>query len=92
MGRIEAKIFSLKKGFEVKDELKGIKIVSKRYNILVMEDYLPVIGEVDGNVTFITEEGEEVYENVRGYYRHSHNHFELLLDEENDKERKSEQL
>lgn len=82
MGRITAKVFSLKKGFDIKEELKGIRIVSKKYNILVMEDYLPLIGEVDGKVTFIFDDKEEIYENVKGYYRHSHNEFELLLDED----------
>ena len=79
MGKINAKIFSLEKGYEDLRELKSIRIKSKTYNLLIMEDYLPLIGEIEGNITFVFEDNEETLNDINAYYRHSHNEFELLI-------------
>ena len=84
MGKINAKIFSLETGFEDLEKLKSIRIKSKTYNLLIMEDYLPIIGEVEGNVTFVSEDKEETLSDINAYYRHSHNEFELLIKDKND--------
>lgn len=83
MGKINVKIFSLKEGYKAINGLKAIKVVSKDYNILIMEDYLSVVGEIQGDISLIGEDEEIPFKNVRGFYRHSHNEFELLL-KEND--------
>ena len=46
-----------------------------------MNDYLPTIGRVDGSVTFLNREGERRYGNIRGFYKHQHNEFTLLIEE-----------
>ena len=84
MGKLNAKIFSLKDGYETLGELKSIRIKSKTYNLLVMEDYLPIIGEIDGNITFVGEDSERTFNNINAFYRHSHNEFELLIKGKND--------
>ena len=30
------------------DDVNFIKIVSKQYNLIIMKDYLPIIGEIEG--------------------------------------------
>lgn len=84
MGAINAKIFSLKDGYEALGDLKSIRIKSKTYNLLVMEDYLPIIGEIDGSITFVGEDSERTYEDIKAFYRHSHNEFELLVKSRNN--------
>ena len=84
MGKLNAKIFSLKDGYEALGELKSIRIKSKTYNLLVMEDYLPIIGEIDGNITFVGEDSERTFNNINAFYRLSHNEFELLIKGKND--------
>lgn len=83
MGKINAKLFSLERGYNIYSGLKAIKIVSKKYNLLIMEDYLPVIGEIKGTITLIGEESSEELRISKGFYRHSHNEFELLIKDEN---------
>ena len=79
MGRINAKIVSIENGFDLMEGLTAIKIVSKKYNILIMEDYLPVIGKVEGSLSFVGDGINKTIENVEGFYKHSHNEFELLI-------------
>lgn len=79
MGKISARIYSLTDGYQSMSGLKGIRIVSSNYNILVMEDFLPIIGQIEGDVTFIYQDSQKTISNIKGYYRHAHNEFELLI-------------
>ncbi len=78
-GKISAKVYSLKSGYYEADELKLIRIKSKEYNLVIMEDYLPVIGEVEGSVTFVKDEFEKELSEISGFYRCAHNEFELII-------------
>lgn len=82
--KIKANIFSIENGDIHFDNVKSIRILSKKYNILIMEDYLPVIGEVDGSVSIALEDHSEDFNNIVAYYKHSKNEFELLIKEFKD--------
>lgn len=82
MGKINAKLFSLDQGYKAYKGLKAIRIVSKKYNLLIMEDYLSVIGEIKGVITLIGEDKSEEIKVSKGFYTHSHNEFELLIKDE----------
>lgn len=79
--RIKADVFSIENGDIHFDNVKSIRILSSKYNILIMEDYLPVIGEVDGTVSIALEDRTEEFKNIVAYYKHSKNEFELLIKE-----------
>lgn len=79
---IKASVISLENGFEYFENVNSIKIVSKGYNLLIMEDYLPVIGEIDGEVIIYHRRGEKSFKNIKAYYKHSHNLFKLLIKEQ----------
>lgn len=53
--------------------------MSSTYNLLILKDYMPVLGEIKGNVEIVSGDRTETYENVTGYFMHSHNEFELLI-------------
>ena len=78
--KIKARIFSMEDGHEGFDNIKSIYVESKKYNILIMEDYLPVIGDIDGNIVikYGTNEIREI-KNIQGFFKHSHNEFSLLI-------------
>ena len=46
----KVKVFDLKHGLTVYNEIKLVRITSKDYNLLIMVDYLPIIGEFEGNI------------------------------------------
>jgi len=53
---ISVKVLNIKKGTQILNNVKFIRILSDKYNLLIMRDYLPIIGEVNGSVEI---EGEE---------------------------------
>ena len=78
---ITVKIFSLLNGIEKYSDIKLIRIKSKDYNLLIMDDYLPIIGRVDGMIEFETAEKNKTLKNIQGYYIHKNNEFNLILKE-----------
>lgn len=74
-----ARILGFKEGLRVLEQVDLIRIVSSDYNLLILKDYMPVIGEIKGSVEIVSGEKTETYENITGYFMHSHNEFELLI-------------
>lgn len=74
-----ARILGFKEGLRVLEQVDLIRIVSSNYNLLILKDYMPVIGEIKGKVEIVSGEKTETYENITGYFMHSHNEFELLI-------------
>lgn len=80
--RLTANIISMNDGLRTIELVSMVRIVSAQYNILIMEDYLPVIGEVDGDVIIVSESAEYKLERVKGFFCHRHNEFSFMLGEE----------
>ena len=59
---------------------KIIRIKDKNYNILIMKDYWPVLGEVEGSVQIEAEESL-ILNGIKGFYSLSHNVFHLIIRE-----------
>lgn len=80
---IKVRIFDLSKGLIEYEHIKVIRIISKDYNSLIMQDYLPIIGEIDGSVDIKNEEVELNYKNIKAFYMNSGNVFNLMIKEGN---------
>ena len=80
-GRIQAQISSFKEGLQTFQELNIVRVRGKKARLLIMEDYTPVIGEVDGDIDLIGRETYQTLKNVKGFFCHEHNVFFLLLKE-----------
>lgn len=78
---IKVKIFDLDKGLTEYEHIKVIRIVSKDYNLLIMEDYLPIIGEIDGSVDIKGEDIDISFPNIKAFYMNSGNVFNLMIKE-----------
>ena len=78
-GMITARILGFKEGLRVLENVDMIRIVSSNYNLLILKDYMPVIGEIKGSVELVGGDTTASFENITGYYMHSHNEFELLI-------------
>lgn len=79
---IKVKIFDLEHGLVEYEDIKFIRIVSKEYNLLIMKDYMPILGEIDGSISFKNEEINVEYNPIRAYYVHSDNVFSLMIKDE----------
>lgn len=75
------KIMSLESGYEELQNIEIIRIKSQKYNILIMQNYAPLIGKIDGNIEFITGDNTKKYENIKGYYLNVNNEFKLFIKE-----------
>ncbi len=62
------------------DNVKVIRIKSDFCNLLIMKDYWPVVGEIDGKISIEADESI-VYDNIKGFYSLSHNIFHLIIQE-----------
>ncbi len=80
-GRINARIIDAESGLRVLEGVYAVRIHSKQFYALIMNDYVPTLGQVEGDVTFLHKDGEEHYSAVRGFYKHQHNEFTLLIEE-----------
>lgn len=80
---IHVRIFSLDRGLIEYEHIKVIRIVSKDYNLLIMQDYLPILGEIDGSVDIKNEDIEINYKQIKAFYMNSDNVFNLMIKEGN---------
>ena len=62
------------------DNARIIRIKDKKYNLLVMKDYWPVVGEIDGTIS-IEADKEYSYTDIKGFYILAHNIFHLIIKE-----------
>lgn len=63
------------------DDVNFIKIISEKYNLIIMKDYLPIIGEISGKIEIGRSDETIKMENVKGYFMHKHNKFNLFYAE-----------
>ena len=80
---IRVRVFDLNKGLVEYDNVKYIRITSQDYNLLIMEDYLSIIGEIEGSVDIKGESVDISYRDIRAFYMNSKNVFNLMIKEGN---------
>lgn len=79
---MSVKLLNINTGLTEYENVKFIKIKSKQYNLLIMQDYLPIIGEIEGNVKIETISETIELNNIRGYFMNKKNQFNLFIKEE----------
>ena len=62
------------------ENVKVIRIKSELYTLLIMKDYWPVVGEINGRISIEADENY-TYENIEGFYTQSHNVYHLMIKE-----------
>lgn len=79
VGKIKAHIMDTQVGIREYEDVLAIRIKSKQFNLLIMNDYMPIIGEIEGSIMVLTPDGEEILDNVHGFFKHQHNDFTMLI-------------
>ena len=77
----KVRIFDLDKGLTEYENIKVVRIVSKDYNLLIMQDYLPIIGDLEGSVDIKGEDIDISFPKIRAFYMNSNNVFNLMIKE-----------
>ena len=78
---IKVRIFDMKQGLTEYENIKTIRIISKDYNLLIMKDYMPIIGEIVGSVDIKGENTDLSYKKIKGFYMNNRNVFNLMIEE-----------
>lgn len=81
-GRIEARVSDFPHGLRVFEKVKLIRITSKDYTLLIMEDHFPCLGSIYGHVELVGEEELVDLGRVKGFYLHRNNEFSLLIEKQ----------
>ena len=84
MGKITATVLGIDEGFQKFKQVDMIRIKSEKYTLLIMDDYMPVIGRIDGMVEIVSGEDTRSFQPIHGFYTHRKNTFELLIKEDAD--------
>lgn len=78
---IKVRIFDMAHGLREYENIKIVRIISKDYNLLIMKDYLPIIGEIEGSVDIKNDEVDLSFKNIKAFYMNSENTFNLMIKE-----------
>ena len=78
---IKVRIFDIENGLREYKDIKIIRIISKDYNLLIMKDYLPIIGEIEGSVDIKNEQVNLSFKDIKAFYMNSNNEFNLMIKE-----------
>lgn len=77
---MKVRVFNLE-GLVEYENVKIVRIVSKDYNLLIMKDYLPIIGEIEGSVDIKGDNLEVSLKDIKAFYMNSNNEFNLMIKE-----------
>lgn len=83
---IRACIYSIRDGLTEIRNVDFIRIKSKRYGLLIMQDYMPMLGELEGSLAIQAEGQLHRWPQVKGYYIHQKNLFRLMIKESGEEQ------
>ena len=77
---IKAKIVSMENGLQEFDEIEMIRVKGENHSLLILQNYMPLLGRLDGYVDLVLENETLRIQDVQGYYMHKQNEFSLLVE------------
>ncbi|MBR3161916.1 MAG: hypothetical protein IKF19_04220 [Bacilli bacterium] len=78
---LKVRVFDMDHGLTEYTDIKSVRIVSKDYNLLIMQDYMPIIGEIVGSVDITGVSTNASYKQIKGFYMNRDNVFNLMIEE-----------
>ena len=81
-GVIKVRVIDEKNGLTQLENVRAIRIHSGDYVLLIMKDYSPTLGQIDGTVIFLVDDREITLRNVKGCFKHQSNQFVMIIEEE----------
>lgn len=79
---LQANIYTVNAGMKIIKDVKIIRIKSDDYNLLIMKDYMPILGDIDGEISFQTDDDNISYDKVKAFYMLKDNEFNLIIRQE----------
>ena len=63
------------------DDIVAVRVVDRNYNLLIMKDYMPIIGEVQGSIDIQGKTSNFEMKNGVAYFINHENKFTLIIKE-----------
>ena len=76
------KMYTLKNGLEIFNDVVAIRIKNKDYNLLILKDYISLLGEIHGYFEIEFENEVKKYENLNACFMNNNNVFSIIIDRE----------
>lgn len=74
------KIFTLQNGLEEYNDVNAIRIKSEDYNLLILKDYVPIMGKIEGDFEIELKENKVSFNNIVAYYVNENNVFNIIIE------------
>lgn len=81
-GTINVRVIDEANGYQQLENVRAIRINSKDYRLLILDNFADTLGRIEGNVVFILADHDVELKSICGYYKHQHNEFTLLVQED----------
>ena len=78
---MKVRIFDMEHGLVEYENVKTIRIISRDYNLLIMKDYLSIIGEIVGSVDIKGDNVDLSFKQIKAFYMNNKNVFNLMIEE-----------
>ena len=75
------RLFTLKNGLEIIENVVAVRIKSKDYNLLILKDYVSHLGEIHGTLEIETETDTIEYKDINASFMNDNNVFSVIFDE-----------
>ena len=79
--RIKAKIVSMENGLQEFEEIEMIRVKGENHSLLILQNYMPLLGHLNGYVDLVLKDETLRIKDVQGYYMHKQNEFSLLVEQ-----------
>ena len=79
--KIKAKIVSMEYGLQEYEEIEMIRVKGENHSLLILQNYMPLLGHLDGYVDLVLKDETLRIQDVKGYYMHKQNEFSLLVED-----------
>ena len=76
------KLRTIEKPLSNLEDVSAIRIKSKDYNLLILKDYIAIMGRITGEFSIEVNDDIIEYKNVDAYYVNSNNEFNVIIDGE----------
>ena len=76
------KIFTLKKGLELIEDVIAIRIKSEETNLLILKDYISLLGKINGDLEIETSDNTITFNNIKANFMNDNNTFSVIIDDE----------
>ena len=78
--KIKAKIVSMDNGLQEFENIEMIRVKGENHSLLILQNYMPLLGHLNGYVDFILKDETLRIQDVQGFYMHKQNEFSLLVE------------